>query len=193
MDKKTIRQAKKNLRQQLSEAVLDDLSQQLCHQFLYHFHATLLTVKTISVFMSDEKRHEPNTHYLIKAIEQKFKKINITTPKVDFETKTFQNILIDVDTEFELNRYGIAEPTSGEILANDNLDLVIVPLLAFDAKGNRLGYGGGYYDRMLSQTNSNCLKIGYSLFDVELEVLPAEKHDVLLNAVACPHKVYFFE
>lgn len=51
------------------------------------------------------------------------------------------------DSTFALNRFGIAEPVEGEICSAQQLDRVLMPLLAFDADGRRLGMGGGYYDR----------------------------------------------
>ncbi len=76
--------------------------------------------------------------------------------------------------------YGIPEPP-GEPLALERLDAVIVPGLAFDRRGGRLGYGGGYYDRTLASLGACRIGLGFSMQIVDL--LPADGHDVPLDAI----------
>lgn len=190
--KKTIRKIKIDQRNQLLEAVLHDLSVQMCNRFLMTFHAKLLQINTIHVFLSNEKRKEPNTHYLIKTIQEKFKKLHIVVPKCNFETKTFNHILLEPETEFETNKYGIEEPKTGVIIDPSQINIILVPLLAFDQNGHRLGYGGGFYDKALAQLNTNCIKVGYSLFEMESELLPIELHDIALNCAIWPNGIIKF-
>jgi 5-formyltetrahydrofolate cyclo-ligase len=58
---------------------------------------------------------------------------------------------------------------------------VIVPLLAVDKNGHRVGYGKGYYDKLLSQCKSTCLKVGISLFELIEKIEDANEMDVALN------------
>lgn len=74
-------------------------------------------------------------------------------PVIDGE-KMFPVITND-NTIFKLNDFGIEEPSGGTEVDEEDIDMVLVPLLAFDTQGNRVGYGKGYYDRFLK----NCLKI----------------------------------
>ena len=87
---------------------------------------------------------------------------------------------------FVKGSYGILEPDisrSKEVEAAD-LDLIIVPAIAFTKEGNRLGQGGGYYDRLLKKTEAVTIGVGY---DFQLfEELPVEPHDCRLNYVMTP-------
>ena len=72
------------------------------------------------------------------------------------------------------------------------IDLVIVPLLCFDKKGNRVGYGKGYYDRFLKQCRKDCIKIGFSYFDPIDQVEDINKFDVKLDYGITPDAIYQF-
>ena len=82
--------------------------------------------------------------------------------------------------DFVISGQGIREPI-GEPFDGD-VDLVIVPLLAVDERGNRLGYGGGYYDRYLDK-HSKSLKIGYCFDFQVLKEVPQEEGDVPLDVL----------
>lgn len=96
----------------------------------------------------------------------------------------------DDETAFLVGSYGILEPDpsrSTEIAAEE-LDLIIVPAVAFTDKLQRLGQGGGYYDRLLEKTRGFTVGVGY---DFQLaEELPVEKHDALLDCVLLPSKTF---
>lgn len=89
----------------------------------------------------------------------------------------------DLEADLEPGRYGILEPP-GHLPAVDpaELEVVIVPGLAFDVRGHRLGYGAGYYDRFLPQAK-NALWIGFTFDELLVPELPAEPHDQRLHAV----------
>ena len=75
------------------------------------------------------------------------------------------------------------EPTADDPIDPSAVDVVVVPGLAFTAGGQRLGQGGGWYDRFLARTRADCLKIGVG-FEVQVvDELPTEAHDVTLDLV----------
>lgn len=91
-------------------------------------------------------------------------------------------------TGFQPGSYGITEPT--ESLAMPELDVVLVPALAVDRLGNRLGKGKGFYDRALEHFRGTSVGV---VFDEELlEQIPVEQHDFKLNAVVTPSTTLFF-
>ncbi|MBO5046570.1 MAG: 5-formyltetrahydrofolate cyclo-ligase [Clostridia bacterium] len=85
------------------------------------------------------------------------------------------------------NRYGIDE-AQGEA---GECEIALVPLLAYDEKGNRLGYGGGYYDRYFLK-NPSVLRVGYAYYGQKAEQIPTEAHDVLLDAVLTEKGIFVF-
>ncbi|MEO5891340.1 MAG: 5-formyltetrahydrofolate cyclo-ligase [Ferruginibacter sp.] len=102
------------------------------------------------------------------------------------------SVVVDDDTLFETNKYGIEEPLDGIDMFPTEIDMVIVPLLCFDKKGNRVGYGKGYYDRFLSNCRKDCLKIGFSYFGPVDQVDDVNKFDVKLDYGITPDEVYQF-
>lgn len=85
------------------------------------------------------------------------------------------------ETRLELGAFHIEEPTGTNTIDPNELELIIVPGVAYDRKGNRLGRGKGFYDRLLSDINATKIGVGYEfqLFDE----IPAESHDVKMDAV----------
>lgn len=92
------------------------------------------------------------------------------------------------DSAMQRNRYGILEPGEGELVAGHALDLVLAPLVAFDAQGNRLGMGGGYYDRTFAHVQHQHARhprlLGLAYAFQQVQALPAEPWDVPLSGVA---------
>lgn len=94
--------------------------------------------------------------------------------------------------ELAVNKYGIAEPAGG---ATVTPDILVVPLLAFDRRGHRLGYGGGYYDATIAalRTEKAVVTAGFCYAQqAVLFNLPAEAHDVALDWVITPVKAHNF-
>lgn len=79
-----------------------------------------------------------------------------------------------------LDSWGIPIPEQVEVVSSESIQVVFVPLLAYDTQGNRLGFGKGYYDFFLASLSPSVLKVGLSLFDPE-EAIPVEAHDVPLD------------
>jgi len=95
------------------------------------------------------------------------------------------------------NRFGIPEPASGKVavIAAEDLDLVLVPLLGFDLHGNRLGFGGGFYDRAFTfrrSGNAPPFLCGYAYDDQCCDELEAAEWDVKLDAVVTQSGLRFF-
>ena len=113
--------------------------------------------------------------------EFKKRKFNISLPKIkknfdmDFYKWSFNHPL-------KINKYGIPEPDSNFLMYPD---VLLVPLVAFDEKLNRLGYGGGYYDRLIQKLNKKkkILKIGLALTVQKINKVPINKYDQKLDYI----------
>src|SRR5690606_18077321 len=106
--------------------------------------------------------------------------------------------LFEKETPLKLNQWNVPEPvnkgqTSEEFFHTDDDILVIVPLLVYDKKGNRIGYGKGYYDRFLAHKTNNTLIVGLSFFEPEEHIPDAEETDVPLDYAFTPQRVWFFD
>ena len=95
-------------------------------------------------------------------------------------------------TEFAISEWGIPEPVGGMIMEPASFDVILVPLVAFDNNGHRVGYGKGFYDRYLALCKPDCLKIGISLFEAVELIEDVESHDIPLDLAICPSQVYDF-
>jgi 5-formyltetrahydrofolate cyclo-ligase len=108
--------------------------------------------------------------------------LTVVAPK-SLKGRKLEHLVLHSLSELEAGIYGTSYPASGEVYSG-SYDLFIVPGLAFDHQGNRIGYGAGYYDAFLGcEATGYKLGIGYP-FQV-LDELPAEPHDVRLDGVLC--------
>lgn len=86
--------------------------------------------------------------------------------------------------KIDIGKFNIHEPTGNDIVSIENIDLVIVPAMAFDKQCNRLGRGKGYYDSILS--NSNAIKIGIGYDFQVFDKIPTEPHDIKMDIIITP-------
>jgi len=139
-----------------------------------------------------EAHHEINTQPIADYLLFQMPGLQMAYPKTDFELLTMQAICVHDTTEYEMDRHGIAEPQSGEPLSPEMLDIIFVPMLAYDKQGYRVGYGKGFYDRYLKQCRPDIIKIGFSYFEPEPVISDVNEFDIPLNLVVTPERIYEF-
>ena len=140
------------------------------------------------LYLSNEINNEVETDEIVNLLFMKNKRVFV--PKI--LGKDLLNIEIDNNTKYSLNQLGIREPISSNQKDASLLEVIFVPLLIFDKLGHRVGYGGGYYDKFLENIKEDVLKIGLSLFDPIDEIQDIEKHDISLDYIITPKRVYDF-
>ncbi|MCX6458445.1 MAG: 5-formyltetrahydrofolate cyclo-ligase [Actinobacteria bacterium] len=144
------------------------------------------TTGDVAIYMSLPE--EPPTENLIQEVRKLNR--NVWLPRINND----ELLWIKNPTEFYVGPYGIKEPLGDGVLAKDLVELgaIILPGLAVDVKGTRLGKGKGFYDRVLVQLNENTKRI-VLLFDTEfiLEV-PKESHDQPIHTIATPYRSIHF-
>ena len=146
-------------------------------------------VKTLHIFLPIEEKKEPNTFLLIEWLAENYPQIKIIVPKADFKTRLMTNHEYLGVNDLKKNRYHILEPQKG-IIHHGEIDLVFIPLLAFDKAGYRVGYGKGFYDRFLE--NINAQKIGLSLSPAIERIDDVNEHDIRLDFCITPTKTIKF-
>jgi len=108
------------------------------------------------------------------------KKITVVTPKT-LKNRQLEHLVLESLAHLESGVYGTSHPKNG-VVFNGELDLIIVPGLAFDSENYRLGYGGGYYDTFLAaHPKAFTVGIGYPFQNIDN--VPKEAHDACLNSV----------
>lgn len=95
-------------------------------------------------------------------------------------------------SKLALNSWGIPEPEEGILTDPKTIDMILVPLLAFDKQGHRVGYGKGYYDRFLKDCRTDAQKIGLSFFSPEEKIVDTFSEDFLIDMVVTPDKIFRF-
>ncbi|PZX53287.1 5-formyltetrahydrofolate cyclo-ligase [Algoriphagus chordae] len=146
---------------------------------LTHFH----------LFFPIPKQREVNTYPIKNYLENKG--CAIYTSRVGSDSLALQTLFLKHDTEFQFDSWGIPVPLDFDLVNNESIQAVFVPLLAFDQKGNRIGFGKGYYDVFLASLDPSVLKIGLSFFSPEVSI-PSELHDVPLDYCITTESVIIF-
>lgn len=186
MLKKELRLDYLRFRQKLTEESLTEASKCIAENCL---QLPLWDKTLFHIFLSVRQKREVDTSFLIGLLRERGKQIAV--PKMT-SGGSLAHLLLGDATRLSVNRWGIPEPTEGQAVLPEAIDVVFVPLLAFDEKGYRVGYGGGYYDRFLSQCRKDVVSVGLSFFGPVHEISDLHPGDVPLNYVVCPERVYAF-
>jgi 5-formyltetrahydrofolate cyclo-ligase len=187
MTKKEARIKYKNLRENLTAKERDEKSCAIANSLL---KLPIWLKQYFHVFLSIEEHFEVDTEYILHILAGKDKDVLIS--KSDFESRKMTHYLLTDGTKIRKNDYNIPEPLDGIEVPDAKIDVVFVPLLAFDKKGHRVGYGKGFYDRFLSKCKPDVITIGLSFFEVEDEISDAHENDFILNYCVTPSKIYAF-
>ncbi len=188
MHKKELRDKYKKLRAELNDEEIQNLSMVIANQLL---QLPIWDKTYYHIFLPIEQQKEINTEFILNILQGKDK--NIIVPKSNFESNTLEHILLNDNTVLIVNSWGIPEPVEGISIPENQIEVVFVPLLAFDQIGNRIGYGKGFYDKFLAKCDTNTLKIGLSFFSAEKEIHDVLITDIKLNYCITPDKIYHFQ
>lgn len=143
-------------------------------------------------FYSMEENNEVNSFIITDYLHFRNPSLRLAYPKMDIAKTTMHAIACAADEAFQTNQFGITEPLGNGKILPEEIDLVLVPLLAIDKNGNRVGYGKGYYDRYLAECRDDCLKIGLSYFPPIDVIEDAADFDIPLDLCITPDEVYVF-
>jgi len=141
------------------------------------------------LFLPIAEKKEIDTTFVLSILQGKDK--NIVLPKME-DDGVLKHYLLTDNTRLQKNKWNIPEPVDGIEVPTNKIDVVFIPLLAFDKYGNRVGYGKGYYDRFLAQCRSDVKKIGLSLFEAEEIITDFNEDDIALDYCVTPTKIYSF-
>ena len=188
MNKSDLRREYKLKRSQLPLSEIKSYSEQIFTLIKSHF---TLENKTIHIFLPISKFNEINTEPFIEFLFEF--KCTVATSITHFSPLRLSHCIINKKTSYQTDKFGIPSPVQEVAISENKIDVVIIPLLAFDNKGTRVGYGKGLYDRFLSQCNPNCMKIGVSFFEPTSSISGVNENDIPLDYCATPNKIYTFK
>lgn len=177
-------------RKSLSAFERKQKSEQIADEFFDTFQ--LSGINFLHCFVPIEKFNEVDTHLIFQRIWREFSQIQTLAPRVDFQTNEIESVKFSPETNLTENDWQIPEPAGDKTIAASEIDLVLIPLVCFDERGFRVGYGKGFYDKFLKNCRADCLKIGLSYFAPAAKIADAKDFDVKLDSCVTPEKVWQF-
>ncbi len=183
MTKNELRKQFKARREQVSQAEYDELNQQLLQRFT---SLDLGGVSCVHLFLPIRKFKEPDTFLIREWLKEHHPHIQRLFPKANFADHTIQNYADDDQLELAVNAFGIPEPVSGNLIPIQQVDLMLIPLLAHDQQGYRVGYGKGFYDRLMAQCRPGTRFIGLSFFEAVDRIDDVNEYDMKMYQTLTP-------
>lgn len=187
MNKHQLRKKYKELRLALSTETIEEFSLEIANNTL---KLPIWEFDFYHLFLSIAEQKEVDTEFLLHILQGRDK--NVILPQTNIEENTLTNYLLTETTKIKKNRWNIPEPVAGIEIPSEKIDVVFVPLLAFDKNGHRIGYGKGYYDQFLSSCKPEIIKIGLSFFEAEEAFKDVYTSDIPLDYCVTPKQVYKF-
>jgi 5-formyltetrahydrofolate cyclo-ligase len=188
MKKDFIRKAYLKRRQELSNSIFKEESSLIIKNtidFICKHKA-----KNIHCFLPIHSKNEIDTLPIIQYCWEN--NISVVVPVSNFENSTLKNAKFKPDTKTKQVMNNITEPIDPIWVNNDMIEMVITPLLAFNHKGYRVGFGGGFYDHFFALLGKNVKKIGISLFGPCGLIEDINENDIPLTHCVTPKKTYTF-
>lgn len=187
MDKKELRRKYKELRQIIPVEEIEAKSLAIANNLL---QMDIWDKTYYHLFLPITENKEVNTEFILQILVGKDKEIVLS--KTEFSSLEMLHFLLTDNTKIKKNSYNIPEPVDGIEVPVSKIDVVFVPLLAYDKKGNRVGYGKGFYDKFLSQCKPDVIKIGLSFFEPEEQIDNVSENDVTLDFCVTPEEIFKF-
>src|SRR5690554_4976338 len=187
--KTELRKLYRQKRFQLGSEKIASLSEQVVKNALLYL-ADKPHIHHIHVFLPIKPLHELNTFPLINALMRQKKAIY--TSISDHERHEMKTVKLTDNQDLIADKHGIPVPAEWQHGDNSLIQLIFMPLLAYDLNGHRLGYGKGFYDKFLSQFSKEVVKAGLSLFSPENRI-PVEPHDISLDICINPNGIVVFD
>lgn len=174
-EKEILRKHIREQKRQFSNEELIELSLPIVNRMLSH--PAVVSAKTILLYYS--LPDEVFTHDVIRQIANTGKKVLL--PRVidneNMELREYRD-----DNDLEKGSFNIMEPKGAIFSDYENIDVAIIPGMAFDLSGNRMGRGRGYYDRLLAKAG-NMYKIGMCFDFQKTDYIPTDSNDVKMDCV----------
>lgn len=146
---------------------------------------------SVMLYKAMDTRHEVPVDWLKDLIREKNPEVSFAYPRTTPDGEMYA-ILDHEETKWGKTAFGVTEPIEGKVVEPPMLEWIIVPLLCFDTKGYRVGYGAGFYDRFLKRIAPHCQTIGISWFPPIEKIEDTHAADVPVRYCLTPESFYAF-
>ena len=140
------------------------------------------------LYLPIKAKAEIDTTLILTLLQGKDKQVILPRTK----GSELEHILLTDITKLKINGLGIPEPEKGIKISPEQIDVIFLPLLAWDKTGNRLGYGKGFYDNFLSQCRKNTIKVGLYFFDPVEKIIDIRSKDIQMDFCVNPEGIKKF-
>lgn len=175
-------------RSEITEQELTDKSNAICSRLFENEYCRQASI--IMCYM--DFRNEVRTGVFLRECLKRKKRIALPVVRnLDGERELIPFEINDLDRDLHPGAYGILEP-SAEItqpVKEGDIDIAVVPGVAFDLRKHRLGYGAGYYDRFLRRLKPSCKRIGIAFEMQIVDEIPVEAHDIAMDFIVTESRI----
>jgi len=186
MKKSQIRKTFSSQRKQISISEAEVLSAKLLNQFQ---KLDFSQINVVHIFLPITEKREPDTFLFIDWLQKNHPTIKIIVPKADFKTSLMTHHVYPGREGLQKNLFHILEPVDS-MHYTGQVDLVVIPMLAFDRKGYRVGYGKGFYDRFLEGLDA--YKVGICFYPPLDAIEDVDSYDIRLDICLTPEETFKF-
>jgi 5-formyltetrahydrofolate cyclo-ligase len=182
MNKAELRKVYLQKRLALTEDERANFNLAIYHQFFTW--PPLNQIQQLHIYLPLDEKAEPDTWQIIDKLRREHAHIRLVIPKVINDQ--LEHYYFEGMHQLQKSKWNIWEPKQGVPADVKKIDAVLVPLLAFDKTGHRVGYGKGFYDKFLIQCRPDCFKLGVSFFEPVDVIDEIEPTDVRLTGCVTP-------
>ena len=179
MNKVELRKIYLQKRSDLSASAKSEMSQRIAGKLFETIDFDAFD--TLHCFVTIARLNEVDSSWIYRRIWSSFPRVRTIAPRVDRETGRIQHFEFANEVELSESDWGIREPRGTLSLDPGQIDIIVVPLLCYDAFGFRVGYGKGYYDKFLSECRPDAVKIGLSYFNEAETITDLHSNDIRLD------------
>lgn len=172
-------------RKTLSDKEVKNFNQKIKVQF-----DNFREIKTIHIYLPIQSKLEIDTWPLIYSLWEK--NILVVVPVMNPTENAMTSVLLTKETQIVTNDWDVPEPVHSPKIEDNEIDAIVVPLLAFDKSGYRVGYDKGYYDKFMASFDHEVLKIGLSFFPPVDQISNLDPWDIPLDYCITPDEIFRF-
>lgn len=174
-------------RSQIKNEIIEELSKKISENLFRNFNLERLNAH---LFYPISDRKEVNTWHIHNKLNRRDK---IFTSAYNNDSEEWECVSFNHNTKFRKGKFNVPIPIEHQKEVFESIDIIFIPLLVFDRNGQRIGYGKGIYDLILSLTKKNCIKVGLSLMECSNVLIDFQDHDITLDYCQTPTTLHNFK